>query len=177
MILEHGEDAKCRVAEPWADSTLPGCGRLERIRLGTPSCWLFNRPLCVGSTCIPNLSTLSANHRQLPRGWVSSSVGHLSPGVCWFPSVAYTLGQASMKEGHGRGIRLEEKPQSLPSNTPNPPTLGLQTCWEVYRADKRRGVKAVVFKYKPHLGFQVVVVVNNLPASAGDTGNMGSIPG
>ena len=86
MILEHGEDAECRVAEPWADSTLPGCGRLERIRLGTPSCWLFNRPLCVGSTCIPNLSTLSANHRQLPRGWVSSSVGHLSPGVCWFPS-------------------------------------------------------------------------------------------
>ena len=61
--------------------------------------------------------------------------------------------QASMKEGHGRGIRLEEKPESLPSNTPNPPTLGLQTCWEVYRADKRGGVKAVVFKYKPHLGF------------------------
>ena len=93
MILEHGEGAECRVAEPWAESTLPGCGRLERIRLGTPSCWLFSSPSCVGSTCIPNLSTLSANRHQLPRGWVSSSDGHLSPGVCWFPSVAYTPGQ------------------------------------------------------------------------------------
>lgn len=54
MILEHGENAECRVAEPWADNTLPGCGRLEKIWLGTPSCWSLlvqQTPLCGQHLC------------------------------------------------------------------------------------------------------------------------------
>ena len=153
MILEHGEDAECRVAEPWADSTLPGCGRLERIRLGTPSCWLFNRPPLCGQHLYPKPLYAQCKSPSAPQG-VGQFLNWALVTWCLLVSIcSLHPWQASMKEGHGRGIRLEEKPESLPSNTPNPPTLGLQTCWEVYRADKRGGVKAVVFKYKPHLGF------------------------
>lgn len=87
MILEHGEDAECRVAEPWADSTLPGCGRLERIRLGTPSCWLFNRPPPVWAAPVSQTSLRSV---QIT---ISSPGGGSVPqlGTCRLVSAGFHL--------------------------------------------------------------------------------------
>ena len=69
------------------------------------------QPLLCGAAPVSQTSPAQCKSPSPPQRAGQLLNRHLS-SICWFPSVAYTPGQGSMKED-AKGNRHEEKPQSL----------------------------------------------------------------
>ena len=120
MTAEYKQGTKQGVAEPWAGSIAPECGRREALRLRASS---YGSPAAAPVWAAPESQTSPAQCKWPPSSLQPGQLLNWAlAGLCWLPSVVSNPQTSKCEGGTSKSSRQEEITD---------PGLGVQICLEV----------------------------------------------